>query len=425
MASQQISTNTFGTAKWIVSPTASDGTHTTIGAALTSASSGDTIFIRPGTYTENLTLKAGVNLAAYDADALTPNVIIVGKATFSGTGVVSISGIQLKTNSDFCLVFSGSSASTVYLKNCYINANNNTAISYTTSNTSSRLQLFNCWGDIGTTGIGYWSSSSTGALSLIGCIFNNAGASSTASTNSAGAVSIFESTMGSPVSTSSTGQVNGFGSTIDTSATNATCFTSAGSSTNTFQQCGFSSGTASAISIGTGTSVALANCSINSTNTNAITGAGTLNYGTISFLGSSKTINTTTQTNANGGTFTPALKFGGGSTGLTYSAQNGTYSRIGSLVQFEITLVLSAKGSSTGNATITGMPFAAINSPTFPLYIAVGVTAPAGTTYNIAQITSTTLSLFGIVGGSGAAAFYTDASMSNTTQIFINGTYQI
>src|SRR5690242_8473255 len=119
MASQILPSNTFTTAKWIVSATASDGTHTTIGAALTSASSGDTIFIRPGTYTENLTLKAGVNLTAYTCDALTPNVTISGTCTFTAAGTVSISGIRLQTNSAALLAVTGSAASIVNLDNCY------------------------------------------------------------------------------------------------------------------------------------------------------------------------------------------------------------------------------------------------------------------------------------------------------------------
>lgn len=125
--------------------------------------------------------------------------------------------------------------------------------------------------------------------------------------------------------------------------------------------------------------------------------------------------------------FTPAVKFGGGSTGLTYTTQSGNYVRIGSIVQFEIIIVLSNKGSSTGTMTITGMPIAAAGSPTFPLYIAVGVTAPASTTYSIAQIGggTTTLSLLGINGATNGSAVYADTNVSNTTQIFINGTYQV
>src|ERR1044071_6553338 len=121
--------NNFGTAKWIVDSTAGQGTHTTIASALTSASSGDTIFIRPGTYTENLTLKAGVNLSAYSCDAYTPNVTIVGKCTHNTAGLISCSGIRFQTNSDFCIVLSGTSAPQLTLVNCWIQIENTTAIS--------------------------------------------------------------------------------------------------------------------------------------------------------------------------------------------------------------------------------------------------------------------------------------------------------
>src|SRR3954466_5475246 len=97
--------NNFSTSKWIVNPTAGLGTHTTIAAALTSASSGDTIDITPGTYTENFSLKAGVNITATGADGLTTNlgsgttasnVIILGSVTANYTGSVTLNGLQLK-----------------------------------------------------------------------------------------------------------------------------------------------------------------------------------------------------------------------------------------------------------------------------------------------------------------------------------------
>ena len=58
------------------------------------------------------------------------------------------------------------------------------------------------------------------------------------------------------------------------------------------------------------------------------------------------------------GNWTPVLKFGGGTTGITYNTQIGRYTKIGRLVQVNITIYLSSKGSSTGVATITGLPFA-------------------------------------------------------------------
>jgi hypothetical protein len=57
------------------------------------------------------------------------------------------------------------------------------------------------------------------------------------------------------------------------------------------------------------------------------------------------------------GTWTPVLKFGGGTTGITYAIQLGSYTRVGRLVTITCLIVLSNKGSSTGIATVTGLPF--------------------------------------------------------------------
>lgn len=58
------------------------------------------------------------------------------------------------------------------------------------------------------------------------------------------------------------------------------------------------------------------------------------------------------------GTFSPSLKFGGASVGMIYSVQAGNYLKIGSWVFIDVAILLTSKGSSTGNATIEGLPFA-------------------------------------------------------------------
>jgi hypothetical protein len=63
------------------------------------------------------------------------------------------------------------------------------------------------------------------------------------------------------------------------------------------------------------------------------------------------------------GTWTPAITFGGGNTGVTYSAQSGNYTKIGNLVTITCYLVLTSKGTSTGNVKITGLPFSNVNFP--------------------------------------------------------------
>ena len=285
--------NNFGTAKWIVDSTAGQGTHTTIASALTSASSGDTIFIRPGSYTEDLTLKAGVNLSAYDCDAITPNVTIVGKCTHNTAGTLTCSGIRFQTNSDYCIVNSGSSASILNLVDCYINGSNSSPISFTSSSSSAQVNLFKCRGDLGTTGIKFFDQTSAGTLKIEYSRFDNSGSSTTASTASAGNTNFHFSIILFAITTSSTNTFDGHSSRFDTSSISTTCLTIGGSGNSSLRICELSSNSASAISIGS--TLTAYNNNINSTNTNVVTGAGTYYY-TANTYGNNATPNTSTRT---------------------------------------------------------------------------------------------------------------------------------
>ena len=273
-----LSINNYGSAKFIVSANTFEGTHTTIAAALTSASSGDTIFNRPGTYTENLTLKAGVSLSAYISDAFTPNVTISGTCTLTTAGTVSMSGIRLQTNSAALLAVTGSAASIVNLINCYLNMTNNTGITFSSSSASAQIVMRNCAGNLGTTGIGIFSHSSSGNLSIVNTIINNSGSSLTASTCSAGTLTLLNSYLPNPVTMSSTGVITSKYTEIDCSATNVTCLTTVTGS-NIVQFTRLSSGTATPLSVaGTVVSDAII---LNHSNATAVTGAGTLVYNSI------------------------------------------------------------------------------------------------------------------------------------------------
>jgi hypothetical protein len=57
------------------------------------------------------------------------------------------------------------------------------------------------------------------------------------------------------------------------------------------------------------------------------------------------------------GTWTMGVSFGGASVGVTYALNLGTYTKIGRQVTVTGVVVLSSKGSSTGSASITGLPF--------------------------------------------------------------------
>ena len=62
------------------------------------------------------------------------------------------------------------------------------------------------------------------------------------------------------------------------------------------------------------------------------------------------------------GTWTPGISFGGGTTGITYGTQTGYYTKIGNLVTITGYVALTAKGSSTSAALITGLPFTSANN---------------------------------------------------------------
>lgn len=59
------------------------------------------------------------------------------------------------------------------------------------------------------------------------------------------------------------------------------------------------------------------------------------------------------------GTWTPVIGGAGGTSGQTYTTQEGRYIKIGSMVWVAFYALLSAKGTITGNAQIQGLPFTA------------------------------------------------------------------
>lgn len=113
------------------------------------------------------------------------------------------------------------------------------------------------------------------------------------------------------------------------------------------------------------------------------------------------------------GSFTPAMAFGGGTTGITYSTQAGFYCKIGEFVWTQLTIVLTNKGSSTGAATITGFPFSN-NVQSVTVGVMGGNANMASLTSPVnGTITGTTVSLFDH-GATGQTAI-DDTNFANNT----------
>jgi hypothetical protein len=62
------------------------------------------------------------------------------------------------------------------------------------------------------------------------------------------------------------------------------------------------------------------------------------------------------------GSWTPTVAFGGNSVGQTYITRAGYYIKIGRQVTAQFFISFSNKGTSTGIATVSGLPFAASSS---------------------------------------------------------------
>jgi hypothetical protein len=126
------------------------------------------------------------------------------------------------------------------------------------------------------------------------------------------------------------------------------------------------------------------------------------------------------------GTFTPVLAFGGNSVGITYSIQNGTYTRVGRIVNISFRIILTSRGSSTGAAQIKNLPFIAANITGnfggFTLAFADSMSSFAQTLMFVGDTNSNDIQIR-YINGSNYVNF-TETNFPNNANFIITGTYQ-
>jgi len=129
------------------------------------------------------------------------------------------------------------------------------------------------------------------------------------------------------------------------------------------------------------------------------------------------------------GTWTPGFASGGSSTGVTYSVQEGYYTKIGNVVTVSGQVTLTNNGTGTGNCTITGLPFTSKTITNGPLGLCVfrwgpGITLTANYTFVGLSVGSAGTTATFIQSGSGqTAAGMDDTVMSNTSAVYFAGAY--
>jgi hypothetical protein len=124
------------------------------------------------------------------------------------------------------------------------------------------------------------------------------------------------------------------------------------------------------------------------------------------------------------GEWTMGVSFGGASVDVTYSANTGTYTKIGRQVTANGYLALTNKGSSTGQARITGLPFAI--GATSGFFSTAGVWMYEVSFANQFQAygeLNTTGIVLSEVTEAGAYTVLNDANFANNTEIMISLTY--
>lgn len=126
------------------------------------------------------------------------------------------------------------------------------------------------------------------------------------------------------------------------------------------------------------------------------------------------------------GSITVALTFGGGSTGITYTSNAGKFIRVGRFVAVTGLLQLTSKGSSTGSAVISGLPYTI--GPNFGNYSSAKVSYnafTAGVQEVGLQSVVNTSTVIPVKSVAGTNTQMTDADFSNTSTLVLYFCYII
>lgn len=105
---------------------------------------------------------------------------------------------------------------------------------------------------------------------------------------------------------------------------------------------------------------------------------------------------------ASSGTWTPTIGGAGGQSGQVYSTQVGTYVKVGTLVYASFYVVLSTKGTITGNAQIQGLPFTSLTTAGQPV-AALYWEGTASSFVNVAGFVRSGSTAVGLIGATAAA----------------------
>ena len=131
------------------------------------------------------------------------------------------------------------------------------------------------------------------------------------------------------------------------------------------------------------------------------------------------------------GTFTPTLSYSSGASGVTYSAQQGRYTKIGDTCFFQLRVNLTSKGTSSGgNVQFGGLPFTpsthTITNSMVQFDAVQGLNASDDGKMPFCQVQSGVLvSYWHDYGGSGGYSEINHGQLSDSAQIAVSGEFRV
>lgn len=139
----------FGNSQFVVDPTLGVGSYTTIAAAIAAADAagGGTVYIRPGSYTESLTVSSANNISLIGSTAaLGGSVDLLGNQIFDGNGIYSLEGLNILAGTGNAVTFGNSGAGTTVLNmtNCVCAASAGIALVGVSAAGSANGTITNC-----------------------------------------------------------------------------------------------------------------------------------------------------------------------------------------------------------------------------------------------------------------------------------------
>lgn len=303
---QAAGTGGYPISPYVVGPAGQAG-YQTIQSAIdaASASGGGTIYIQPGSYTENLTLAADIELVGSVAEVDAGNIVITGIHTPPSSGTVAFRNISLASATH---VFSSTAAGTggITINECIFQVTN--GFSFNLPNWVGSIRVNNC--DATGTNDGFINNSG-------GCtVFTNNSqlGAGTSNVMIANGILRFDITLfACPVTLSGSHFLNQLnicffteavslgGSAFYSISTGCEFFapiTLTGSCTGSVNGCLFSAGASAAITMSSSGAISITNSTVTSSNNPAIagSGAGALTLGNITFTSNAVIAGTLTVT---------------------------------------------------------------------------------------------------------------------------------